>query len=46
MKKNYSVKAVASAIGYRTQLSFSKAFTESIGISPKQWLPKERLSDA
>jgi AraC-like DNA-binding protein len=46
LKKNHSVKAVASAIGYRTQPSFSKAFTHGVGISPKQWLLKERLSDA
>ena len=46
LKKNQSVKAVASAVGYGTQPAFSKAFTDSVGISPKKWLLKEVLSDA
>lgn len=46
LKENRSVKAVASAIGYGTQPSFSKAFKDGTGISPKQWLLNERTSPA
>ena len=33
-----SVKAVADAVGFATQPSFTKAFIQKTGLSPKQWV--------
>lgn len=42
LQQDQPVKTVASAVGYGTQAAFTKAFTAKTGLSPKQWLRKQR----
>lgn len=46
LQQDHSVKAVAAAVGYGTQPSFTKAFVNSTGLSPKQWLLRQREMQA
>lgn len=38
LKEKQTVKAVAAALGYNTQQSFTRAFTERNGIAPTEWI--------
>lgn len=40
-----SVKSVADAVGFGTQPSFTKAFIDRNGLSPKKWVKNELLAD-
>lgn len=45
LKQNHSVKAVAAAVGYGTQQSFTRAFIDKTGQPPTQWLSRQRAKN-
>lgn len=40
LKEGHSLKIVAPSVGYASPTAFSRAFTQRIGLSPKEWLGK------
>jgi AraC-like DNA-binding protein len=44
LRKGVPVKAVSAQAGYGSQPSFTRAFTEHVGISPRQWLRERALA--
>ena len=46
LKRNQTVKAVAAAVGYGTQQSFTRAFIERNGMPPTGWLKQDHEKES
>ena len=45
LRQGHAVKAIAPALGYANASALSRVFTQRVGLSPREWLARERTVD-
>jgi AraC-like DNA-binding protein len=45
LRQGQAVKAIAPALGYANASALSRVFTQRVGLSPREWLARERVVD-